>query len=141
MLDFDRLDRAARIAAGTVPNLADDVYQDAWEKFLRHHPRTYQGARLMAFSARNDLLRRERLWRSLPKRILQSEYKLPYKRAYTEAQRAKKRAEHREYNHRRNRDPAYREYRRLYMQEYRRKSKLKDQAGPNTGDASSNGNP
>lgn len=65
-MSFEELDAAAKVAAATVPDWRHDVRQEAWVKFLRYRPRTRGGAMMMAFSARNDLLRKERTQRLLP---------------------------------------------------------------------------
>lgn len=72
-MKFEELEAAAGIAAATVPDFRDDCRQEAWVRFLRYKPRTVGGARLMAFSARNDLLRRERKQRRLLERLAAGE--------------------------------------------------------------------
>lgn len=64
-MNFAELDAAAKVAAATVPDWFDDTRQEAWVRFLRYRPRTIGGAMMMAFSARNDLLRKERTQRTL----------------------------------------------------------------------------
>lgn len=61
--------RVANTAGYKTRNFFDDVVQEAWVKFLRYHPRTVRGARIMAFSARADFLRKERTQREIPARI------------------------------------------------------------------------
>jgi len=61
MLDDASLDEIARRVAASVCSLwRDDVRQDAWLRFLRYQPQTRLGAWLMARSARDSFLRRQR---------------------------------------------------------------------------------
>ncbi len=61
MLTFEELDKAARMIARTAPlDDQDDVYQDAWERFLKYPPQKIDGARMMARCARDDLWRLQR---------------------------------------------------------------------------------
>ena len=61
-MEFADLSRIAGIVAArvAVSSQRDDVYQSAMERFERYVPRTYRGAWMMAYSARNDIWRRER---------------------------------------------------------------------------------
>ena len=66
MLPFMELSHIASCVAGYVgPDLRDDVYQEAWLKFLRWPPPNRAYAWRAAKSARSLLWDRERRWRRL----------------------------------------------------------------------------
>lgn len=71
MLPFAELSRiAASVARSAASDTRDDVYQEAWVKFLRYPPPHSAYAWRAAQSARNNLFKRERTQRRLVEAII-----------------------------------------------------------------------